>query len=150
MSKRWTIALITLLTIGAISSAHPHTNPSVTNSTATPPTTKTQLICDGTTVTSNCTLDGVKYKTYIYHPAVAEVSHQEQVVSSYKQEVVGYCTLCVDGTYSPSCATGRGACSWHGGVSEWNAPEYSSVPVYATKTVIDTPAKAAYYDKVLD
>lgn len=41
-----------------------------------------------------------------------------------RKKIVGHCTLCCDGSYSPSCATGRGACSWHGGVCEWNAPIY--------------------------
>ncbi len=105
-------------------------------------------ICDGKTVTSDCEIDNVSYSTYIYHPAVAEKSHTE-TVTTYKKEVVGYCTLCNDGTYSPSCATGRGACSHHGGVAEWNAPRYSNVPEYSTKTVVDTPAKEAYYEKII-
>lgn len=103
--------------------------------------------CDGTTIAKNCAVKGIDYSTYIYHPAVEEKSHKE-TVTTYKQEVASYCTLCNDGTYSPSCATGRGACSHHGGVAEWNAPRYSSVPVYSTKKVIDTPARKAYYEKV--
>ena len=105
-------------------------------------------VCDGTTVTSNCVVDGVRYINYTYHPAVPEKSHVETVTDSRKQ-VVGYCTLCNDYTYSPSCATGRGACSYHGGVKEWNAPQYSSVPVTSSKTVVDAPAVAEYYDKVI-
>lgn len=106
-------------------------------------------ICDGTTVTTDCTVDRVNYSTYIYHPAVSEKSHTE-TVTTYEKKVTGYCTLCNDGTYSPSCATGRGACSWHGGVQEWNAPEYTNTPVYTTKTIIDTTAQAAYYEKVVE
>lgn len=106
-------------------------------------------VCDGTNVTSHCKADDGVYKTYVYHPAVPAKTHQE-TVTTYKEEVTGYCTLCNDGTYSPSCATGRGACSWHGGVAQWNAPRTNSVPVYSTKQVVDVPAKDAYYDKVLD
>lgn len=105
--------------------------------------------CDGTTVTSDCKLGKVQYKTYIYHEAVPKKTHTEQV-TTYEKKVTGYCTLCQDGTYSPSCATGRGACSYHGGVAQWNAPEYSTVPVYTTKTIVDAPAKAAYYEKVTE
>lgn len=106
-------------------------------------------VCDGTKITSKCKVDGVVYKTYLYHPAIAAKTHQE-TVTTYKEQVTGYCTLCADGTYSPSCATGRGACSWHGGVAQWNAPIKSSVPVYSTKLVVDAPAKEAYFDKILD
>ena len=104
-------------------------------------------VCDGTSVTSNCDVEGISYATYVFHAAVAEVSHTE-TVTTYTQKVVSYCTLCNDGTYSPSCATGRGACSYHGGVSQWNAPVYRDVPEYTTKTVIDAPAQAEYYEKV--
>jgi hypothetical protein len=106
-------------------------------------------VCDGTEVKANCKADGGVYRVYVYHPAVAAKTHQE-AVTTYKEEVTGYCTLCADGTYSPSCATGRGACSHHGGVAEWNAPIKSSVPVYGSKVVVDEPAKEAYYDKVLN
>lgn len=100
-------------------------------------------VCDGTSITSNCKTDDGIYTTYVYHPAVAAKTHQET-------EVTGYCTLCMDGTYSPSCATGRGACSYHGGVAQWNAPRTSRVPVYGSRLVVDVPAKEAYYDKVLN
>ena len=103
--------------------------------------------CDGTIVTSNCAVDGVTYTSYTYIPAVPEKSHTE-TITTYKKEIANYCTLCNDGTYSPSCATGRGACSHHDGVAEWNAPRYRNVPEYTTKTVIDAPAKEAYYEKV--
>lgn len=104
--------------------------------------------CDGVNVTTNCTLEGINYSSYIYHAAVPEKSHTE-TVTTYKQEVSGYCTLCNDGTYSPSCATGRGACSYHGGVAQWNAPVQRNVPQYSTKKVIDVPAREAYYQKVV-
>lgn len=108
---------------------------------------KSKPICDGVSIQSNCEVDGVSYKTYIYHPAVPEKSHIE-TITTYRQQITGYCTLCNDGTYSPSCATGRGACSYHGGVAVWNAPVYSNVPEYNTKTVIDVPAKNEYYEKL--
>lgn len=103
--------------------------------------------CDGSIVTTSCTVDGISYKTYIHHPAVAEKSHTE-TVTTYRQETSGYCTLCSDGTYSPSCATGRGACSHHGGVAQWNAPVTRNVPVTSTKTVIDQAAQDSYDEKV--
>ena len=149
--KRILFALGLVLFLGLIGSAttsHPSTLSSSASSTQTTrkQPTPTKPLCDGSTITSNCTLDGVSYKTYIYHPAVAEQSHTEQV-TTYQEKVTGYCTLCNDGTYSPSCATGRGACSWHGGVAEWNAPISSKVPVYTSKTVIDAPAQDAYFEK---
>lgn len=69
-------------------------------------------ICDGIEITSDCVLDDVVYSRYIYHPAVPAQTRTQEVVT-YHQEIVSYCTLCRDGTYSPSCATGRGACSHH-------------------------------------
>lgn len=103
--------------------------------------------CDGSAVTTNCVVGGVRYIKYVYHPAVPAKTHTE-TATTYQEEVTGYCTLCNDGTYSPSCATGRGACSYHGGVAQWNAPRYSSTPEYSTKTIIDVPAQKAYYEKV--
>ena len=40
------------------------------------------------------------------------------------KELLYYQTVCCDGTYSPSNAKGRGACSHHGGVCNWNKPIY--------------------------
>lgn len=105
--------------------------------------------CDGSSITAHCVADGVSYATYLYHPAIPEQSHTE-TVTTYEEQVTGYCTLCVDGTFSPSCATGRGACSHHGGVAQWNAPRYSSVPKRTTRTIVDSPAKEAYYEKVTE
>lgn len=105
--------------------------------------------CDGTAVTAGCVLDDIAYKTYIYHPAVAEKTHTE-TTTTYREEVTGYCTLCNDGTYSPSCATGRGACSHHGGVAQWNAPRTRNVPVNSTRVVVDAPAQEAYYEKAIE
>jgi len=105
--------------------------------------------CDGTVVTTNCTLDGSNYSKYILHEAIPEKSHTE-TVTTYRQQIRDYCTLCSDGTYSPSCATGRGACSHHGGVAEWNAPRYTQVPEYTSKVIVDAPAIEAYYEKILE
>lgn len=110
---------------------------------------KAMPTCDGTTTKGDCKLEGAIYKTYIYHPTVAEKTHKE-TDTTYKEVVTGYCTLCNDGTYSPSCATGRGACSWHGGVAQWNAPRTSRVAVNTERIVVDVPAVAEYYEKVLD
>lgn len=110
---------------------------------------KTTPTCDGTTVVAACTVDAINYKTYIHHPAVAEKTHTE-TVTTYREEITGYCTLCGDGTYSPSCATGSGACSHHGGVAQWNAPVSNNVPVYNTKTVVDAPAVEEYYEKIAE
>lgn len=110
---------------------------------------KTMPTCDGTITKGSCKHEGAIYKTYIYYPAVAEKTHKE-TDTTYKEVVTGYCTLCNDGTYSPSCATGRGACSWHDGVAQWNAPRTSRVPVYTERVVVDAPAVAEYYEKVLD
>lgn len=121
--------------------------PSGAISTAEKISKKDTPMCNGTTVTTGCILDGVNYKSYIYHPAAAEKTHTE-TVTTYREEVTGYCTLCGDGTYSPTCATGRGACSHHAGVAEWNAPISTNVPSTSTKTVIDAPAQEAYYEKV--
>lgn len=144
------VALLAVLTLQSSSST-----PSSLSNTASQaeyiaqPTPKEKPICDGTSITSDCSIDGVNYSTYIYHPAVPEKSHKE-TITTYEQKIVSYCTLCNDGTYSPSCATGRGACSWHGGVAQWNAPRYASVPITSTKTIIDSPAKEAYYEKVTE
>ena len=101
--------------------------------------------CDGTTVTEGCVLDGVRYNRYVYHPAVEQQSHMEQR-SSQEQVITGYCTLCMDNTYSPTCATGKGACSHHGGVQQWNAPRYGTQTNTWEEEVIDVPAQAEYYE----
>jgi tetratricopeptide (TPR) repeat protein len=40
------------------------------------------------------------------------------------RHILYYQTVCCDGSYSPSNAKGRGACSHHGGVCNWNKPIY--------------------------
>jgi len=62
-----------------------------------------------------------------------------------KKVVTGYCTLCNDGSYSPSCAVGRGACSWHGGVAAYNVAEYRTIP--GTSAVQAQPAVYSYVAK---
>ena len=151
-----TASLIGISAVGAMTGGGNSQSPSnntvqPTNSVQTTeksPIKKVIPTCDGKTAISDCTLGNINYKSYIYHPAVSQKSHTE-TVTTYKEEVTGYCTLCSDGTYSPTCATGRGACSHHGGVAEWNAPISNSVPTNTTKTMIDAPAKDAYYEKVL-
>lgn len=101
--------------------------------------------CDGTNITTACQVDGVMYNKYIYHPAQPAVTHKE-TKSADEQVISGYCTLCVDGTWSPSCATGRGACSHHGGVQQFNAPIYTTHTNTWQEDVIDTPAQDAYYE----
>ena len=104
--------------------------------------------CDGTIITENCEIDGIVYSIYKFYPAEEEKYHYE-TITTYEQKITGYCTLCKDGTYSPSCATGRGACSHHGGVREYNAPIYSEVPKQEQKKVIDSPAVRERWEKVV-
>lgn len=104
--------------------------------------------CDGTTIVKDCEVEGIIYSIYKYYPAEEEKYHYE-TVTTYERKITGYCTLCNDGTYSPSCATGRGACSHHGGVREWNAPVYSEVPKQEQKKVIDSPAVPERWEKVV-
>ncbi|RYX79068.1 DUF3761 domain-containing protein [bacterium] len=105
--------------------------------------------CDGKSIKSSCKEAGSIYKTFVYYPAVAEKTRMI-TETTYREEVTGYCTLCNDGTYSPSCSTGRGTCSHHDGVAQWNAPKVSRVPVYTQKVIVDAPAVTEYYEKVLD
>lgn len=104
-------------------------------------------ICDGLNIIENCELNGVQYETYIYYPAREEKYHYETKIT-YVNKIVGYCTLCNDGTRSPSCSTGQGTCSHHGGVSEWNAPIYQEVAKKTEIKVIDFPYVEARYETV--
>jgi tetratricopeptide (TPR) repeat protein len=45
-----------------------------------------------------------------------------------KKKLSGYVTLCCDGSYSYS--NGRGSCSWHGGVCQWDYPIYENFREY--------------------
>jgi hypothetical protein len=84
-------------------------------------------------VSSTDTCDAVEYGFCQKAPGDFYYKIQETPAVAYKpgipdrKEVVGYCTLCNDGTFSPSCAVGRGACSWHGGVSAYNVARYRTI-----------------------
>ena len=109
---------------------------------------KKVLTCDGVSITTDCELDGISYSLYKYYPAVEEVSHYE-TKTTYTKEITGYCTLCNDNTRSPSCSTGRGTCSHHGGVAEWNAPIYSNVAHSEQVKIIDSPYVEERYEKIV-
>ena len=106
------------------------------------------LTCDGDKITKNCELNGIEYLIYKYYPAV-EAVYRTETIKTYKKEIVGYCTLCRNGKYSPTCATGRGACSHHGGVAQWNAPVYRDVPHYEEQKVLVSPAIPERYEKII-
>jgi len=59
-----------------------------------------------------------------------------------KKVIIGYCTACNDGTFSPSCAVGRGACSWHGGVAAYNVAQFRVTP--GTPAIQAVPAVYSY------
>ncbi|MCA9332132.1 hypothetical protein KC968_04310 [Candidatus Saccharibacteria bacterium] len=79
--------------------------------------------------------------TYAYKILVAEAVPYQPGMPE-KRELIGYCTVCSDGTFSPSCAVGRGACSWHGGVAQYNVPRYRTIP--GTPEVKARPAIYSY------
>jgi tetratricopeptide (TPR) repeat protein len=58
--------------------------------------------------------------------AAAEALHEK--INPVRKTVSGYITLCWDG--STSYAKGRGACSHHGGVKNWNEPVYEESRKY--------------------
>lgn len=139
-----------------------------------------QRTCDGTTITEKChDEDGNKYSKYILHeaepevtktidhpaePAKTHVVHHPAVYGtrtvaeciktniSYKN---GTCALsqCRDGSYSGS--TGRGTCSYHGGVARSGGPwfvyteEQYLVSAAWDETVIDVPAKEAWTETII-
>lgn len=105
-------------------------------------------VCDGIYVIEDCELGGIIYSVYKYYPAVEEISHTE-TKTTHTKEIVGYCTLCNDGTRSPSCSVGRGTCSYHGGVAEWDAPIYEDVPHYEEVNIIDSPAIEERYEIII-
>ena len=49
-------------------------------------------------------------------------------INPEKRKITGYVTRCCDGTTSN--ASGRGACSRHGGVCNWNEPVYKTYRLY--------------------
>lgn len=83
------------------------------------------------------------YKTLV-SPAVAAVPAVPD-----KKVITGYCTLCNDGTFSPSCAVGRGACSWHGGVNAYSVAEYRTIagtPAVPAQPAVYNYAQKSYKD----
>jgi hypothetical protein len=86
------------------------------------------------------------YETFIYHPAVSEQYHVGSVLTTEAVQT-GACTLCMDDTYSPTCATGRGACSHRGGVKAKNYLVYGSRATTIQQTVIYALATEAYEEK---
>lgn len=56
----------------------------------------------------------------------AEVLYEK--INPVRRKVIGHVTRCCDGT--TSSATGQGACSWHGGVCNWNEPIYEQYRKY--------------------
>lgn len=138
------------------------------------------LICDGTTVTANCKdQDGKEYSKYIFHeaqdkkthiehheatPEVYHIVHHEPEYGtrevqdcvrtniSYKN---GTCaqSKCADGSYSGS--SGRGTCSYHGGVvarGPWYTTRTESYVIRGAwdEKIVDKPAKEAYDEEVVD
>lgn len=83
------------------------------------------------------------YKTLV-SPAVAAVPAVPD-----KKVITGYCTLCNDGTFSPSCAVGRGACSYHRGVNAYNVAEYRTItgtPAVPARPAVYNYAQKSYKD----
>lgn len=136
--------------------------------------------CDGVEVTTHCVdKEGNKYSKYVFHEAEPEkteevyhaataakthvVHHPAEYGTKTYRECVkttisyknGSCALsqCRDGSYSGS--TGRGTCSYHGGVARSGGPWYVERSVsYLIReawdeTVIDVPAKAAWTEVVV-
>lgn len=171
------IAIVSLVILGSGSViANSISNNALTtqNNVSTTPT------CDGTKITENCKgEDNLLYSQYIYHDAVEEVSeevyhaaipeksHKVEHEAVYGMREVrdcvrtsisyknGSCALsqCRDGSYSGS--SGRGTCSYHGGVARSGGPWYTTTteqyvitPAW-TETVIDEPAKAAWTEHVI-
>ena len=59
-----------------------------------------------------------------------EGEKQYNRLNPIKRRLLYYQTVCCDGTDSPSNAKGRGACSHHGGVCNWNKPIYEEYREY--------------------
>lgn len=139
-----------------------------------------QRTCDGTIITDTCQdQDGVRYTKYLLHAAEPEETKQvnhpaepEKSHTVYHQAIYGTraikqcikttisyksgtCALsrCRDGEYSGS--TGRGTCSYHGGVWYGGGPWYEQkeeryliTPAWI-ETVVDVPAKAAWTETIV-
>ena len=156
--KIWKVVLISIFGFGIIGSILDDSEPGyveasnnieMSDNVEVPDNNETEeiiiQICDGINVVEDCELDGKEYVLYKYYPPVAEKSHTE-TITKYETKIVGYCTLCNDGTRSPSCATGRGTCSHHNGVAEWNAPIYKEVPYDEEIKVVDALAITERYE----
>ncbi|MDR6197164.1 hypothetical protein [Siphonobacter sp. SORGH_AS_0500] len=79
---------------------------------------------------SNQTLEAV---TDAYHASQYGSKAGEKLYNQLnpeKKRLLYYQTVCCDGSYSPSNAKGRGACSHHGGVCDWNYPIYETYRKY--------------------
>ncbi len=149
MKKAVKITIASITGLSVIGSIINHSQENTTsNETKEAIVTEEIKVCDGKIITTDCEIDGVSYELYLYHPPIEEISHTVDVIKGYNEVVTGYCTLCNDGTRSPTCSTGSGTCSHHGGVKQWNAPIYESVPYYETITVIDQEAKAEWYEMI--
>jgi hypothetical protein len=83
-------------------------------------------------------------EVYVYKTLVTPAVEGKPAIPESKA-ITGYCTLCNDGSRSPTCATGSGTCSHHWGVAEWNAPEYRIIP--GTPAVQSEPAVYNYANK---
>lgn len=79
------------------------------------------------------------YKLGKVREAVSDLNHSKDLgyesastlynkVNPLKRRISYYVTRCCDG--STSSAKGRGACSWHGGVCNWNDPVYEEYRKY--------------------
>jgi len=142
------VAATTLTLIGLANNNEIDTN-TIQNTENTDKAEKIEIkTCDGITITNDCQVDGIEYSVYKYYEAIPEKTHTE-TITTYTEEISGYCTLCNDGTWSPTCATGRGACSKHGGVAQYDAPIYSKVPHTEEKTIIDSEAIPERWEKIV-
>lgn len=158
ISKRASrIIIFTLATIGII--ATPIAGSAISNAIENQ---RWSRICDGVNITGTCQdEEGIKYVTYlyhpaepektkqVYHPAVAAKTHTVEHEAVYGTRQVrgdcirtnikykhGTCALsrCRDGMYSGSA--GWGACNYHGGVAQSGGPWYN----YTTERYVITPA----------
>jgi tetratricopeptide (TPR) repeat protein len=67
-------------------------------------------------------VNAVQYLRYAMNINSERANKLHDKINPIKKRIVGYTTLCCDGTTSKS--KGRGACSKHGGVCNWNHPIY--------------------------
>lgn len=141
---------------------------------------KWNRICDGTTITEQCQdEEGIRYSKFLFHeaeaektkevihPAEPEKTHVVHHPAEYGTRQVKVCikttigykngtcalSLCRDGEYSGS--TGRGTCSYHGGVARKGGPWYEYITeTYLIRaawdeTVVDVPAKEAWTETII-